>query len=232
MATFLLIHGGMHVGWHWSLLRPELEGLGHRTVAPDVPMNEVGAGASVWADVALAAIDDAPPEDVVVVGHSYAGLCLPVIGSRVPVRRLVFLCANVPVPGQVYLDYLDEPGNEGGRTVPPHEIDDEGRLFLTYPVAREVFYGDVDDQLARAAWERLRPNNSTGYTEKCPVDTWPDVPSSYILCTEDRILGQDWSRRVSVERLGGPAIELPGSHSPMLSRPRTLAKTLDQISRL
>ena len=99
MATFLLIHGGGYVSQHWSRLRQELERLGHQTVAPDVPMDDVGAGAGDWSDVALDAIDGTPPEEVVVVGHSLAGLCLPVIGSRGSFRRMVFVCAIVPMPG-------------------------------------------------------------------------------------------------------------------------------------
>ena len=35
-----------------------------------------------------------------------------------------------------------------------------------------------------------------------------------------------WSRRSARTRLGVEPIELPGSHSPMLSRPELLAETL------
>jgi pimeloyl-ACP methyl ester carboxylesterase len=166
----------------------------------------------------------------VVVAHSYAGLALPVIAARAAFRRMVFLCANVPVPGRSYADCMAE--DSGGVVMPPVEFDELGRILVPWPVAREVYYGDCDEQLARAAWDRLTPNAPTGFTETCPIDVWPDVPASYVLCTEDQIIDPDWARRVSRERLGAPAFELPGGHSPMLSRPEHLARVLDEIARL
>jgi hypothetical protein len=232
MSTFLLVHGGGHRGWHWNLLATELARFGHRSVAPDVPMDDPEVGAAAWADVATEALGDADPKDTVVVGHSYAGLAVPVIGSLGAFRRLVFLCANVPVPGMSYADYMSLPENKSSVVMPPVDYDPRGRIVLDFEIARDVYYADVDESLARSAWERLTPNATTGFTETCPIDRWPDVPSSYVLCTEDRIIGPAWSRRVSETRLGAPAIELPGSHSPMLSRPSHLARVLDEVSRV
>ncbi|MGH9039063.1 MAG: alpha/beta fold hydrolase, partial [Acidimicrobiia bacterium] len=65
--------------------------------------------------------------------------------------------------------------------------------------------------------------------EPCPLERWPDVPGSYILCTDDRPIPPAWSRRIAREQLGVEAIELPGGHSPMLSRPRHLAEVLSGL---
>jgi hypothetical protein len=94
-----------------------------------------------------------------------------------------------------------------------------------------MFYGDLDDQTARSAWQRLRAMGLSAFTQPCPIDAWPDVPATYVLMTEDEAVGQDWSRRVAAGRLGAPVIELPGSHSPFYSRPRELARLLDEIAR-
>src|SRR5437764_8321077 len=76
VTFFALVHGGAHGGWCWELLIPELERLGHECSAPDLPFDDPN-GASEWADAVIATI----PHDVnpVIVGHSLAGLCLPVI---------------------------------------------------------------------------------------------------------------------------------------------------------
>lgn len=66
-------------------------------------------------------------------------------------------------------------------------------------------------------------------TEVCPLQAWPEVPSSYIVCTEDRTISSDWSRRASHDLLGVKAIELPGGHCPYLSRPANLADVLTSI---
>jgi pimeloyl-ACP methyl ester carboxylesterase len=230
MAMCVLVHGGAHCSWHWHRLRPVLERLGHKTIAPDVPMDDPSAGAGDWAVVIVKAIADAGErDDVVLVGHSLAGLALPLVAAHVPVRRMVFLCANVPVPGRSYEEYLAE--HPDAVIIPPLKFDEQGRLTVSWDVARELFYGDCDEALAREAYEHLVPSAAlVANRERCPLDSWPEVPSSYILCKEDRIIGPSWSRRASIERLGCPAIELPGSHSPFLAQPERLAKVLEQLA--
>lgn len=230
MTTFALVHGGGHRDWHWNLLRPALERLGHETIASNVPMNDPDAGAGDWADVVVKALAGTAEDDVIVVGHSLAGLALPVIGSRMKPRRMVFLCANVPVPGVVYNDYCAE--NPEAITVPWDRVesDELGRIVIPWDLAREIFYPDCDETLAQEAYAHVVPVAATGFTERCPLDTWPDVPSTYICATEDQVLGPNWARQMSIDRLGGPVIEIPGSHSPFLSRPDHLATVLNDIA--
>ena len=182
-------------------------------------MDDPAAGAADWANVIVEAIGDAGDrDDVILVGHSLAGLAVPIVAAMVPLRRMVFLCANVPVPGILDEQYLGE--HPDAVIIPPLTFDAQGRLTVPWPVARELFYGDCDEALAQAAYERLVPSAALiANREPCPLDAWPEVPSDYILCAENRIIGPSWSRRVSAERLGGPAIELPGGHCPFWSRP-------------
>jgi hypothetical protein len=212
---------------------PELEALGHQCSAPDLPLDDPH-GASDWADAVIASI----PHDVspVVVGHSLAGLCLPVIASRIAVNRLVFLCAMVPIPGRAYLDVLREERDaiktmDIRATITEAEPSKGFEAVMPYERAFEMFYGDLDEDTARAAWRRLRPQGVTVFTEKCPIDAWPDVPSTYVLMTEDGSVEPAWSRRVATGRLGAELIELPGSHSPFYSRPQQLATVIDGLAR-
>jgi pimeloyl-ACP methyl ester carboxylesterase len=231
MSLFALIHGGAHGGWCWERLVPELEARGYEAVAPDLPFEDESAGAEAWARTVLAAIDasgGANRDDVTLVGHSMGGMCLPVAASMRPVRRMVFLGAMVPVPGRVYAEYLAEnpdaitfDAQAGGGT--------PGASGLSWEAARHGFFHDLDEETARRAFERLRPTSMTVFTETCPIDRWPDVPSTYILMTEDHAVGQEWSRRVAKERINADLIELPGSHSPFYSRPAELADVLMKL---
>lgn len=231
MATFVLIHGGGHRNWHWRLVRPLLEEIGHRTIAPDVPMDDPTAGAQVWADVAAEAMGDAVG-DAIVVGHSLAGLMLPVLASQVSVRRIVFLAANVPVPGISYNEYMETQPDAIVVSWERVEYDVQNRIVVPWDLAREAFYPDVEISLAREAFAHCLPVASTGFSETCPISMWPEVASSYVVCTDNRVNGPNWARRVSVERLGSSAIEIPGGHSPFLSRPRALAEVLDSVASL
>lgn len=230
MSTITLIHGGGHKSHHWDHLRPPLERLGHNTIAPDVPMDQVGAGANDWAEVVIDAVRQAgDTDDVVLVGHSLAGLVLPVVASRFPVRRMVFLCALVPALGMSWSEYLAEHPSAStmpwGRVV----IDEQDRLVMPWDLLRERFYQDCKLEDAEAAAKSVVPTAQTSLNEQCPIEAWPDVPSTYVLCKDDGLIGQEWSREIAVARLGGPALELPGGHSPMLSRPAELAAVLDEI---
>lgn len=230
MAKFVLAHGGGHTSWHWNLVQPLLESAGHCTVVPDLPMDNPDAGVADWADVVCDSLTGQQiDDDVIAVGHSLAGLMLPVLAERIPLRRIVFLAANVPVPGLAYSEYLKE--HPEAKTFPFDRItyDDQGRSVIDWSLARDAYYHDVELNLAREAFENCRPVATTGYTEVCPLSSWPSVQSSYILCRDDRATNPDWSRRVSMQRLGASAIELPGGHSPFLTYPKQLTQALHQL---
>ena len=56
-----------------------------------------------------------------------------------------------------------------------------------------------------------------------PLDAWPDVPTRFLLCRDDRFFPAEFQRRVVRERLGIVPDEMDGGHLPALSRPHELA---------
>jgi pimeloyl-ACP methyl ester carboxylesterase len=227
MTTFALLHGGAHGGWCWDQVVPILHDLGHQTVAPDLPMDEP-VGVEVWAQVVVDALEEARADtaDVVGVAHSLGGLALPVLATMIPLRRMVFLAALVPMPGQGLFEYAATQEGMFVTAGGDSTTDDQGRTNIGWEMARQSFYQDCPLEVALAAYQRLRPLTQTSFLEPCPLKAWPDVPSSYILCQDDHACGPDWSRRVARERLGVAAIELPGGHSPFLTRPGELVEAL------
>lgn len=227
MTTFVLVHGGSHGSWCWDKVRPLLEEQGFAVVTPDLPMDDAGRGASEWAEIVVDELS-AVTDDVILVGHSLSGLALPVIATRRPVARMIFLGAMVPLPGTSYYEYLATPEGTGAVTMPFDRVvlDDRGRTIVPEPLAREVFYADCSEPDIAQALDRLVPSAPAAFLEPCPISTWPEVPSSYVLMTDDRAVSPDWSRRVCQERLGITPLEMPGSHSPFLSRPEELVEVL------
>jgi thioesterase domain-containing protein len=227
VVTFALVHGAWHGAWCFDQLAAEIEARGRAAVAVDLPCEDPDAGATAYADVvvrALAAVDD----DVVLVGHSLAGLTIPLVAAARPVRRLVYLCALIPQPGLSLVDQL-RAGEEV--FVPGWDVavarDELKRSFWTDPEAAIAgLYPDCPRALAEAAVRRLRPQGRRASTEPCPLATLPDVPASYVLARDDGAVSPTWSRRAARERLGVEAIELDGGHSPMLARPGALVEVL------
>ncbi|MBV9090211.1 MAG: alpha/beta hydrolase, partial [Mycobacteriaceae bacterium] len=55
---------------------------------------------------------------------------------------------------------------------------------------------------------------------------WPDVPSSYILMTDDRAISRDWAQRMASDTARARIHTMPGGHSPFFARPKELCDLL------
>ena len=135
------------------------------------------------------------------------------------------------MPGRSFIEQLESkpdmllPEYQAGLGEP----DAEGRRrWIDEAVAKEIFYADCDDGDAHAAFARLRPQSARPYVDAWPLDEFPSAARTYIVCDDDRIANPDWARGVARNRLDAELVELPGSHSPFLSRPGELADILHQ----
>jgi pimeloyl-ACP methyl ester carboxylesterase len=225
MTDFIFVHGGLHDGWCWHLVREELERRGHRTWAPDLPIDDPGAGANRYADVVCVACEDAG-RDVIVVGHSLGGLTIPIVAQKRPVGRLVFLAAALPDPGRSYKDQVASRGTPPGR---PITFDDKGYLSFPPSVAASIFYHDCPPDVVVEALGHLRPQASLPIVETTPLQAWPDVSADYIACREDRLLARAHAVDVVQDRLGTEIVEMDGGHSPFLARPDDLVQLLLEL---
>jgi hypothetical protein len=225
MTTFGLVHGAYHGSWCWVRLQEELERRGHEVRTVDLPSEDPDAGADAYAAAAITAFAGAP-DDLVVVGHSLAGLTIPLVAAQRPVSRMVFLCALLPRPGRSQDDVLrDEPdavviGDAGPYT------DAEGATRWEPTAAARVFFSGCDPDTAAWAATQLRGQRWTITQEVTPISVWPDVPSTSIVTTGDLVIDPSWSRRIAPEVLGVVPIELDADHSPFLSTPAALADAL------
>jgi pimeloyl-ACP methyl ester carboxylesterase len=232
MTTFALVHGAWHGAWCWEKLTPELQALGHRVITMDLPCDDGGATFDDYADLVCAAISDAG-DDVVLVGHSLGGLTVARVAARRPLRHLVYLCAMPPVPGQAFSQQMSE---DTEMLLPDYlagisDLDVEGRTrWIDQGVATRVLFGDCDEASAATAFARLRWQGTRGYEVAYQPASLPRVDTTYVVCTEDGILNPEWSRRIARERLDAELIEMPGSHSPFVSRPQELAAVLHRVS--
>jgi pimeloyl-ACP methyl ester carboxylesterase len=212
MATFVLIHGSGDVGWYWHLVAAELRAHGHDVIAPDLPCEDDSAGLSEYADVVLDAV--AEREELAVVAQSAGAYTAALVCARRPAELLVLVAGLVPAPGEPANDWWTNTGYE------PVRGDWSGDVAAT-------FYHDVPPALAAEAMRRSRRQSDTPGEEPWPPTAWPDVPTRFLLCRDDRLLPADFLRRVVSERLGFDPDEIDGGHCVALSRPQELAQRLD-----
>ena len=81
-------------------------------------------------------------------------------------------------------------------------------------------------ELAAQARRREREESARALQEPWPLEAWPDTPTKYLLCRDDRMFSAAWARRHARERLGIEADEIEGGHYITLSPPRQLAERL------
>jgi Alpha/beta hydrolase family len=214
MAVFVCLHGAGGHGVYWDLVRAELAPLGHEVVAPDLPCDrEVGLDA--YADAVVEAIGDRRDE-LVLVAQSLAGFVAPLVATRVDVELVVLVAAMVPRSGETGSEWWAVTGHE--RAVAAQGLPDDS--------PETVFVHDVPPEVL-AAFPPPRDQTATLLEEPWPLDAWPDVPTRFIACRDDRFFPAAWLRGVVRDRLGTEPMEIPGGHCAFFSQPRALAAALD-----
>ncbi|MDQ4026911.1 MAG: alpha/beta hydrolase [Actinomycetota bacterium] len=224
MATFVLIHGAGDTGWHWHLVEPELRARGHDVVTMDLPCDDDSAGLEEYADAVEAAIGDR--EDLVLVAQSFGGFTAPLVCERVAVDLMVLVTAMIPSPGETANDYW---ANTGWLS-PEFKLEHHDGMNEDDAWTVAAFMHDVPLAVTTEALRNERAQSETPGLKPWPLDAWPDVPTRFLLCRDDRFFPPDWMRQVVQERLGITPDEIDGSHCVALSRPKELADRLDEYA--
>lgn len=221
MSTFVLIHGAGDVGWYWHLVEAELRSRGHEVVAPDLPCDDDAAGLEEYTDTVVEAVGDR--KDLIVVGQSFGAFTAPLVADRLRVEVLVLVAGMIPSPGETAEEYWD---NTGYREAVREKAERDGGL-TGHQDPYLLFYHDVPRRLAEEAMSRERHQSETPGRLPWPLDAWPEVPTRFVLCREDRLFPPDFLRRLVAERLNIVPDEIAAGHCVALSRPKELADVLE-----
>ena len=221
MTAYLLIPGAGTSPWSWHLVVAELARRGQQAVAVDLPNADDAAGLPEYVDAAVAAAGaDADNGSLVVVGHSMGALTAPLVCDRLPVDLLVLVAAMVPAPGE-------PPGEWWGNTGWPAARKAELDRYGGDDSPETTFLHDVPPALVAEANRHNRRQSGTPFEAPWPAEAWPEVPTRFLLCREDRFFPAEFLRRVVRERLGFAPDQMGGGHLPMLARPVELVDRLE-----
>jgi pimeloyl-ACP methyl ester carboxylesterase len=115
MSTFLLVHGAWHSGRSWDRVVPLLAAAGHRVFAPSLTGHGDRAellgpevGLDTYVDDVVRLLVEEDLTEVILVGHSFAGMVISPVAEQVPDRlaHLVYLDAMVPADGENAIDVI------------------------------------------------------------------------------------------------------------------------------
>ena len=222
MATFELLHGAWHDASCWELLVPELQARGHDTIAPELPLDDPGAGFMDRARPAIEALDDVTGP-VVVVGHSMSSAYAPLVVNERDGAVLVHLCPRLG-------PFAEPPGAPSAPfrsdlDFPPARPD--GTTVWDPDVAIASIYRRLPAEWARKLAERRVPMAMPA--DDFPLAGHPDVPTVLIYAAEDEFFEPEWERFMARELLGIEPIEISGGHFPIIEDPAGQGEVLASL---
>lgn len=239
MTDFVFLHGGGQGGWVWDECIGELErrsGGTARCLALDGP----GCGTKRGRDTSRMTFEDISRElaadivasgmrDIVLVGHSQAGMHLPELVELRPdlFRKLVFVTCSAPLPGISTLQQMGESRHgekhdEVGWPADPAISTMEERF-------RAMFCNDMDD---KSAWTFIGRLGEDMWPMCCYThsdwrrDHLAAIPVTYVKCLKDKSLPSEWQDRFAERLHADLIVELDAGHQAMNTRPGELADIL------
>ncbi|QMU77280.1 alpha/beta hydrolase [Streptacidiphilus sp. PB12-B1b] len=231
MTQFVLVPGAWLGAWAWDEVVPELRAAGHGahpvTLSGLAERSGEQAGQQTHVDDIVRVVREGDLREVVLVGHSYAGIPVGQAAERIGGRlaRVVFVDSNVPADGESFVSASPEYGPQvaaaieaaGGVWLPPGAADFEGQ-------------GLSGEQIARIV-DGATPHPGRTLTEPAVLARpLGDLPATYLKCLLD---GPGLFPQVAalVEQGRWQLVELDTGHWPMISRPRELARALLDAAR-
>jgi SnoaL-like domain len=227
MATWLLVHSPLLGPRSWAGVAAELSSAGHRVYVPDLrPALSRGAGYAIRQARFAAGV--APPEPVLLAGHSGAGPLLPAVTTAlearsVAVERCVFVDAGQPHPGRSrrstfpkdLVDHLEALTSDGWLPPWPEWWPAEALTeLLPEPGLRAALRNDCP-RLPAALFDEPLPDDSEL------------APAAYV-----QLSGAYGEPAACAETAGWPVLRLDADHLAPLTRPHLVAQAMVQVAGL
>lgn len=226
MSTFVLLPGAWLGAWVWQPLAGLLHALGHHTHALTLPADK-GAGLETHVRKVLAFLSSADLHDVILVGHSYAGMVAGQVADRASdrVTHTVFLDANLPRDGCCMTDSWSARGQQLA-----HAIAQEHHGWWPVPELEEFDGHDLAPEQIAWLLHQARPHPAQTIFDPARLSRpLRELSATYVTC-----LRPDTKPRDDVMALHGEPTwrftDLDTGHWPMLSRPEALAALLHDLT--
>ncbi|GID30993.1 alpha/beta fold hydrolase [Paractinoplanes brasiliensis] len=239
MTTYLLVHGAWHSGQAWERVAPLLTAAGHRVLAPTLTGHgsapfDPEAGLETYVADVKRVLDEHDLADVVLVGHSYAGLIVSSVVNDVPERigHVVYLDAMVPVHGETALDVMPITGvlvEAAARSNTPERVPPLPEMPAPHGLFGVTDPGDIARLRATLVDEPVRAYEQPVRLDNPVADA---VPRTHIHCVGFEVEGITRRPVPPTQPNGSPAQvwELHSGHDCMITAPDELAALLLKLA--
>lgn len=224
--TIVFVTGAWHGPELYAPLTSALETAGYTVSAPVLPsiggkQKDFKEDVSAVREAVKSATEAG--NDVILLMHSYGG----VVGSEAAegftrldrqsgsesgsVVRMVYLCAFVLPEKKSLMNGL------GGQALPWWEAVEDDTQYKAIN-CHEIFYNDVDKEVADKMISGLKPHAKGVFSSKVTYAAWKHILSVYIICEKDNAIALDTQESMATQPGNKITVErMDCGHSPWLS---------------
>ncbi|MET0693282.1 MAG: alpha/beta hydrolase [Propionibacteriaceae bacterium] len=231
--TIVLVHGAWADASSWGDVVPRLQREGYTVVAPPNPLRGLTSDAA-YIKTFLSTISG----PIVLAGHSYGGAVITNAATGNPnVKALVYVNAFAPKAGENVFtlstaqpgSYLDADPATIFNLVPLPDGSDVD-VYIKPEVFVPAFANDLPRRQGRALAAEQRPITFGGGGQASGTPAWKTIPSWYLVGTIDNVIPAA-QQRIMAARAHAHTTEVKAGHLSMLSKPKAVAKVIDQAAR-
>lgn len=232
----VLVHDSWHGGWCWRQVSQRLRTAGHPTFAPTLTglgerahLRSPAIGLDTHIVDVAAVIECEELDEIVLVGHGYAGVVLAGVADRMTDRlaHVVLLDAIIPKAGQSMWDLLA-----------PEISDRQSRNLIDGYLVRPpspANLGVPDSETTESQWlsRRLTPHPAGCFTQPLALKNggFSPLPRTYIDCIRPSVYGaEDPFAQAARSEPGWTVQTIDSGHESMITAPDALARLLLDIA--
>ena len=242
MKTFILIHGAWLNAGIWDRIALRLRDAGHEVLTPELPGN--GRDTTPASEVHLQTYVDAiatlisEREDVVLVGHSMAGIVVSNLTEMMPkkITHLFYLAAFMLADGASVVSFQE---TQRALRSAQQGAPQGARGFLQFAPDKsystlnpELVPGKLCNMCTEADAQLLvrhlaqQPTGPRLDPVHISEARWGSVPRTYIKTLQDKSVATELQEAMLAQVPGTPVVELDSDHSPFYSKPEELVEIL------
>ncbi|XP_047178394.1 methyl jasmonate esterase 1-like [Vigna umbellata] len=253
----VLVHGAQHGAWCWYKLYALLNSAGLQVTCLDMASSGIHptqvldiTSVSQYVEPLFQFLRSLPPEErVILVGHSFGGLCISLAMEFFPLKIAVavFVTAWMPGPNLSYLTLLQEfkhrlslKSNFDYKTVSDENSNSDEKRYVTPDPQRLAsnFYQLSPPEDFTLALSLVRPfpifsDEDLRENIQLTEENHGTVVRVYIVCEEDNLIEQDFQLSIIERNPPNEVKVISGAdHMPMLSKPQQLFSYLQEIANI
>jgi pimeloyl-ACP methyl ester carboxylesterase len=223
--SIVLVHGAWADASCWRHNIPKLLDEEYDVSAPQLPESSVADDVKK-----VKTMLDSKKGPIVVVAHSYGGMvATEAAANRNNVKALIYLSAFALDAGETLNKILK--GYTPTPALSAIAPDPAGYFYINKEKFREVFAQDVDEEETRVMAVTQKPLAGAVLDQTINAAAWKNVPSWFIITTEDRVVHPDIQRFVA-KRMNANITEIKASHASFISKPDIATNLILEVAKM